>query len=354
MDGQKLHVTISTGTLLKTILVLTLAWLLFLLRDVALIVLTAVVISSAVEPGVRAMTRRRLPRVLAVLILYLFMFSAFFLLFYFFFPSVLKDFGTFAASLPTYLDTFTQSNAYNTYSNILGLPSSAELSGSDVIASFRSVFDFGAGAGTFSAATKIFGGVFSFVLIIVFSFYFAVVETGVDDFIRIVTPRSHRAYLQDLWKRSQHKIGLWMQGQVILGLLIGVLVYLSLLIFQVPHALVLAVITAMFELIPVFGPILAATPAVIIGFVAGGPVLGITVVIIYVVIQQFENHLIYPQVVTRVVGVPPLLVILALIIGAELAGFLGVILSVPVAATLQEFVKDIESGRLAEHVKNAA
>lgn len=354
MDDRNLHVTITTGTLLKTIVVLTLAWLLFILRDVVLIVLTAVVISSAVEPGVRAMTRRRLPRVLAVLLLYLFMFSAFFLLFYFFFPSVLKDFSTFAASLPTYLDTFTHSNAYITYSSILGLPSSAELAGSDVIASFRGLFDFGIAGNTFSAATKIFGGLFSFILIVVFSFYFAVVETGVDDFIRIVTPRSHRAYLQDLWKRSQHKIGLWMQGQVILGLLIGVLVYLSLLIFQVPHALVLAVITAMFELIPVFGPILAATPAVIIGFVAGGPVLGITVVIIYVVIQQFENHLIYPQVVTRVVGVPPLLVILALIIGAELAGFLGVILSVPVAATLQELVKDIETGRLAEHVRNAA
>ena len=354
MDAPKFNVTISTGTLIKTIVVLTLAWLLFVLRDVALIVLTAVVISSAVEPGVRAMTRHKMPRVAAVLVLYIFMFSLFFLLFYFFFPSVLKDFGTFAASLPNYLDTFTQSNAYTAYSSILGLPSSAAISGSDVIQSFRGMFDLGAGSNTLSAATKIFGGLFSFILIVVFSFYFAVVETGVDDFIRIVTPRQHRAYLQDLWKRSQHKIGLWMQGQVILGLLIGVLVYLSLLIFQVPHALVLAVIAALFELIPVFGPILAAIPAVMIGFVAGGPVLGITVVIIYVVIQQFENHLIYPQVVTRVVGVPPLLVILALIIGAELAGFLGVILSVPVAATLQELVKDFESGRFAEHGKHVA
>ena len=354
MEDRSLHVTISTGTLLKTIVVLALAWLLFVLRHVVLIVLTAVVISSAVEPGVRAMVRRRIPRVLAVLLIYLFMFGMFFLLFYFFFPSILKDFGTFAASLPSYLDSFTKTSAYTAYSNILGLPSSAEISGSDVIMSFRSAFDLGLSDNTFATATKIFGGVFSFILIVVFSFYFAVVETGVDDFIRIVTPKTHRDYLLGLWKRSQHKIGLWMQGQLILGILIGVLVYLSLLIFQVPHALVLAVITAFFELIPVFGPILAATPAVIIGFVAGGPVLGITVVIIYVVIQQFENHLIYPQVVTRVVGVPPLLVILALIIGAELAGFLGVILSVPVAATLQELVKDIETGRLAKHEQEVA
>jgi predicted PurR-regulated permease PerM len=321
---------------------------------VVLIVLTAVVISSAVEPGVRSMVRRRIPRVAAVLVIYLGLIATFFLLFYFFFPSVLKDFATFAASLPTYLDTFTQSSAYTAYSSILGLPSAADLSGGDVINSFRGMFDLGVGSNTLSAATKIFGGVFSFVLIVVFSFYFAVVETGVDDFIRIITPHKHRTYVQDLWKRSQHKIGLWMQGQLILGLLIAVFVYLSLLILQVPHALVLALIAALFELIPVFGPILSAVPAIIIGFVSGGPVLGLVVLGVYVLIQQFENHLIYPQVVTRVVGVPPLLVILALIIGAELAGVLGVILSVPVAATLQELVKDMESGRLAEHEKHVA
>lgn len=137
-----------------------------------------------------------------------------------------------------------------------------------------------------------------------------------------------------------------MQGQLILGVLIAVLVYLSLTILQVPHALVLAVIAGIFEIIPVFGPILAAIPAVIIAFVSGGPLFGLVVAGIYILIQQFENHLIYPQVVTRVVGVPPLLVILALIVGANLAGFLGIILSVPVAAMLQEFVSDIEAGRL--------
>ncbi len=354
MEDRHMHVSITAGTILKTVCVLVGAWLLFLLRDVALIVFTAVIISSAVEPGVRAISRRGIPRVAAVLALYVGLFSMFFLLFYFFFPSVLKDFGTFAASLPSYLETLSQSNAYNTYSNILGLPSVTSLSGGDVIESFQSTFALGAGSDPLATAGKIFGGLFSFILIVVFSFYFAVVETGVDDFLRIVTPRRHRTYVLDLWKRSQHKIGLWMQGQLILGVLIGVLVYLSLLIFQVPHALVLAVIAALFELIPVFGPILAAVPAVIIGFVAGGPVLGITVAVIYILIQQFENHLIYPQVVTRVVGVPPLLVILALIVGGELAGVLGVILSVPVAATLQELVRDIETGRFAHRDESEA
>jgi len=72
--------------------------------------------------------------------------------------------------------------------------------------------------------------------------------------------------------------------------------------------------------------------------------------VLYAVLQQFENHLIYPLVVTRVVGVPPLLIILALIVGAELAGFLGILLSVPAAAVIQELVRDIESGKLREQL----
>ena len=106
-----------------------------------------------------------------------------------------------------------------------------------------------------------------------------------------------------------------MQGQLILALIMGVLVYLGLTVLGVKHALLLAVIAAVFEIIPVFGPTLAAVPAILIGFVDGGFPIGIAVILLYIIFQQFENHLIYPLVVTRVVGVPPLLVILGLIIG---------------------------------------
>ena len=94
-----------------------------------------------------------------------------------------------------------------------------------------------------------------------------------------------------------------------------------------------------------FGPILAAVPAVALSFLDGGLTLGLLVIALYVIVQQFESHLIHPLVVTRVVGVPPLLVILSIIVGAQLAGFLGILLSVPIAATIQELVKDVKTGR---------
>lgn len=352
MSDKHLNISITAGTVLKIVVILVVAVLLFKLRSVVLIVLTAIVIASAVEPGVRAFTRRKMPRILGVISVYALLFGTFFVIFYFFLPSVLEDFATFAANIPNYLASITSSGAFDTYTNILGLPSASSISSGDIMTSVREALNLGSVSGNaFGAVSHIFGGVFSFVLIIVFSFYFAVVETGVDDFLNIVTPKSHKAYVAGLWRRSQHKIGLWMQGQLLLGVIMGVLVFLLLTIFQVPHALVLAVIAGCFEIIPVFGPILAAVPAVAIAFAAGGPQLGIIVVFIYLIAQQFENHLIYPQVVTRVVGVPPLLVILALIVGAELAGFLGIILSVPAAATLQELVKDLQEGKLPWQTK---
>jgi predicted PurR-regulated permease PerM len=166
--------------------------------------------------------------------------------------------------------------------------------------------------------------------------------------LRVVTPTQHQAYVLNLWKRSQTKIGKWMQGQLILGVIVGVLLYLGLTILGVPNALLLAVLAALFELIPVFGQFLAAIPAVAIGFVDGGVTGALLVAGLYIVVQQFEAHLIYPVVVKKVVGVPPLMVILSLIVGAKLAGFLGILLSVPIAGAIQELVADIDRRKARE------
>lgn len=338
---RPLSISITAGTVVTSLIVLAVAWVLFYLRDLVLVVLTAIVIASAIEPAVVALERRGLPRLIGVMSLYAVLFGFFLGMFYFFLPSILEDFATFVTSLPTYLEAFSRTGAFDTYARILGLQAAPQLTVEAFNGGLQGVL--GVFGNAFTAASTVFGGFLSFILILVFSFYFAVAGTGVDDFLNVVSPVKYQAYVLDLWRRSQHKIGLWMQGQLLLAVIIGVLVYLSLTILGVKHALLLAVIAAVFELIPVFGPVLAAVPAVLVGFVDGGPTMGLLVVALYIILQQFENHLIYPLVVTKVVGVPPLLVILALIAGGKLAGFLGVLLSVPLAAVLQELVKDFQT-----------
>jgi predicted PurR-regulated permease PerM len=263
---------------------------------------------------------------------------------YFFLPPLLSDLSDFLSTLPEYLNIF---QAPITGSPLLPLIGGEFSNGFTLQETITVVQDLlkSASQGIFTTVSTVFGGVFSFILIVVFSFYFAMQETSVGDFLRVITPLRHQAYVINLWKRSQHKIGLWMQGQLLLALVVGVLVYLGLAILNVKYALILAFIAAILELIPVFGPVLAAIPAILVAFAAGGTTPALLVTGLYVIIQQFENHLIYPLVVTKVVGVPPLLVILALIIGANLAGFLGMILSVPAAAVAQEIVADIQKRR---------
>ena len=341
--------SITTGTIIKTLVVLAGAWILFYLRDVVLVVLTAVVIASAMDPAVRAFMRWKLPRILAVILLYILVIGFVMGMLYVFVPSILSDFTSFLSALPSYLDLLNRIGAYNEYAAIFGLPSATSVSPSDLVTQAQSSIQLtGFFGNAFGTAATLFGGLFSFVLILVLSFYFTMSETGVDDFLYVITPRRYRAYMLDLWERSKRKIGLWMQGQLLLGLIMGVLVYLGLTILGMKysidlHPLLLAVLAAFFELIPVFGPTLAAVPAILIGFAGGGLTVGILIIALYIILQQFENHLIYPLVVTKVVGVPPLLVILGLIVGAKLAGFLGILISVPVVATLQELVRDMNT-----------
>jgi len=186
-----------------------------------------------------------------------------------------------------------------------------------------------------------------FILIVVLSFYFAVQEEGIEGFLRTVTPLAQEEYVIDLWHRSQKKIGLWMQGQIMLSVLVGVLIYLGLLIIGIPYALLIGLFTAVMEIIPIFGSFVAAVPAIAIAFTTGGTTLAVIVAGLYIVVNQFEAHLIYPLVVKKIVGVPPLLVIVAMVAGGELAGFLGLLLSIPLAAILQEFVGDLDKGRRA-------
>lgn len=347
MEGKSVAISITAGTIFKAVLILAAAWLIFELQNLVLVLLTAIVLASAIEPAVITLGRWGIPRILAVLMVYLLLFGTFFSVFYFFVPSLFGDLTALVVSLPAYLDTFNQWGIFDKYSQIFG-PQGAPTISTDYLIESMKGFLGAAGmfGNAFSAVANVFGGVFSFFLIIIFSFYFAVLRTGVEDFLRVVTPDGYQEYILDLWERSRHKIGLWMQGQLILAIIVGVLVYLGLTILGVKHALLLAVIAAMFEIIPVFGPILAAVPAIAIAFVGGGFTLGVLTIALYVIVQQFESHLIHPLVVTRVVGVPPLLVILALIIGAQMAGFLGILLSVPIAAIVQELAKDIRERRV--------
>jgi len=305
------------------------------------------VVASAVEPAIRWFGKNKVPRIPAVVMIYVALGVAVAGIFYVFVPIFLEETANLISASPQYLKSLELWTSQTVGIEIFK-PDTESLSIGELATGARSLVGDVSGS-VFNTLSTVFGGALSLVLIVVLSFYLAVQKNGIANFLKVITPYKYHKYAIDLWERSQAKIGKWMQGQLLLVVVIGMLVYLGLTILGVRNALLFAILAGILEIIPIFGPILAALPVIAISFVDGGLTQSLMVVGLYVIIQQFENHLLAPIVINKVVGISPVLVIIALIIGAQIAGFLGLILSVPISAALMELVNDVrEKHRVLE------
>lgn len=332
---EKRRMIITTGSWLRGVLVVAMVAALWIIRDIVMVILASIVIASAVEPAAVWAKRRGIPRLPSIIAVYVILGLLFAGLFYFLFIPLVSEVSGFVLQFPEYVSSLDGSSRFG-----------SSFSVDDILVQMNNLLG-SLSQGVLSSASLFFGGITSFILIIILSFYLAVQEDGVGKFLKIITPWRQEKYIINLWDRSRQKIGFWMQGQLLLAAIIAVLVYLGLLLLQVPHALLLAVTAGIFEIIPLFGPIIAAIPAILIAFGDGGMTLALLVAGLFLIIQQFENQLIYPLVVKKVIGVPPMVSILALLIGGKLAGFLGILIAVPLAAILMEFLSDIERQKSA-------
>jgi predicted PurR-regulated permease PerM len=348
MEHREQIINISLGTIIKSVLVLLFFGLLFFLKDLVFVLLLSIVIASSIEPGTQWFIKRKIPRLFSVIFIYISIVLIFVGIMFFLLIPLLSESSDFLRNFPTYFNAVTISDTLNnndffSQQSILNFTNNINLE--RVIFQINSIIT-NVSSNAFGTVTTFFGGILSFFLMVILSFYLAVEEDGVGKFLKAITPIKHEKYVISLWKRSQRKIGFWMQGQLILAFIVGTLVYLGLLIINVPNALLLATLAAAFEIIPLFGPILASIPAIAISFVTGGLPLAGIVAGLYIIIHQFENQLIYPLVVKKIVGVSPIVSILALAVGWQLAGFVGLILSVPIAAVIIEFFDDFEKDKI--------
>lgn len=339
-DIQHLH--ISTGTMVRFLAILLLVGVVYLIRDILIALVFAIIVASAMEPALEWLKQQRVPKILGVILLYLtFALVAFFLV-YLVLPLLLEEFRGVTLTYPT-----LQEQVLSGLERAEGLPFSPFLTEnlSEFLSSSSGYLETLSG-GIINFASAVFGGILSFVLIVVFSFYLAAQEKGIESFLRLVTPLKYEPYIVDLWERSQRKLGRWFRSQMLLGAIVGVLIFFGLTLLGVRHAMVFAVIAALFEVIPIVGPILAAVPAVAVAFFTS-PFLGVLTIVLYFVVQQIESQVIVPVVMKKAVGLSPLLVVLALLIGAKIGGIFGILLAVPVTAILAELVNDWDKKKRA-------
>lgn len=322
---------------------IVLLYTIYLIRDVLLLLYVSGIFAIGFSPIVRYIERqrvgligRRLPRWLAILILYLFIISAIVGLCALIFPPLVAQARAFWEHLP---DLLARGQAFLIERGFLQrqlsmqeLAQRAPGTGGDTVGRL------------IGAAWGFFGGIFGLFTILILTFYLLVEADAIrSSFLRLF-PRGRRSQVANASAEVTVKVSAWLNGQLLLAAIIGSTAAIGLWLIGVPYFYVLALIAAVGEMVPIVGPIIAALPAIAVASSVSGST-ALWVALFFFAQQQVENHLLVPKIMERQVGISPAVVIVALLIGGSLLGVMGAILAVPTAAIFQVIYQELERRR---------
>lgn len=329
---EKISVHITTKTLLTILGIVVGVFVAWKLKNFLMIVILSVIIASFVEAGVKTFKKIKIPRYVSVFVLYILGFFILGGIVYLITPLFIRELSQFIDLFPKnsslvkligpLADNGFTSGTFQEILNTRNLTTGS----SDVVAVMQSIF----------------GGLMNFFLVVIISFYLAIQEKGVEQFLRVITPEKYEIYVVGLWERVDRKIGYWFGGQVLVALLVGIITYIGLFILGVPYALILAALAALFVFIP-FGTAFSVAPAVVLGYLGGGVSLAVQIFVFYGIVHYIESYFFTPYILHRTIGMPMLVIILAIIACFELFGLVGVVIAVPVAVLILELVYDYGS-----------
>jgi predicted PurR-regulated permease PerM len=318
---------------------LLLVWLLFSVRRVLLLLYVAGLLAVGFSPIVRQIERRRgqrkrrLPRWAAILVLYLGVMLTIAGMLSILVPPLIEQARALWANLPELVSRGQETlRRWGIWSGELSWAELARSLPSPELAI----------TGVFSALQSLLGVIGALVTVFVLPYYLLIEADDLHKTFLSLFAEERRPQVARISRTVTEKVGAWLGGQLLLALVIGSTAALGLKLLGVPYFWVLALVAAIGEMIPVVGPILAAIPAILVGLTVS-PQTGM-VVAAYFALQQFiENNFLVPRIMERQVGVSAITVVVALLIGTELLGFVGALLAVPTAAIaqvlFQEFMK---------------
>ncbi|OGI67934.1 hypothetical protein A2738_03750 [Candidatus Nomurabacteria bacterium RIFCSPHIGHO2_01_FULL_42_15] len=341
-------ISITTGTMVRAILVLLVVFLIWFLRDLVLVVLTSIVIASFVESAVPYFNKLHMHRVVGIVVLYIFSLTILAGVFYLFAPLLITEIYNFSNFISAYIpgvsffDFFKNEEFSGAKDIISSLGNNFSISS---LFSVSKAFVLNLSGGFFQTVSVAFGSFFNFILIVIISFYLTIQEKGIENFLRLIFPIDQEDYVVDLWERSRRKIALWMKGQVVLGVVVGVLIYLVLSLLGIEYALLFAIIGGIMEMVP-YGILVSMIPVFSFSYLTSGLSSALVVAGAYFIIHQFEVFLFAPLIIKKIVGLSPIVIILSALIGFELSGFWGLVLAIPAAVIVMEFLSDLEKRKI--------
>lgn len=313
---------ISHRTIIFTFFFIIFMLFLWQIRTILFSLLIAFIVMSALKPLVNALVKVGLPRFLSALTIFLFFIVFFILVVFLILPPLANETILLVKNLPYYLNLILPDQNLNLDFNFL----SQQLIG--LTNSF------------FQIIKTVFSNVVFFISTLFFSYYLVLEEDAIKKILIKFSDEKNAHFINELLNKVEKRLGNWFWGELWLMSIVGSLTYIGLILLGMPYAVPLAVLAGLLEVIPNFGPVVSTIPALIIGL-SRSPFLFFANLSLYFIVQQLENNLIVPLVMKKAVNLNPLITLLSLLIGGEIAGVLGVLLAVPTTLIIETILIEI-------------
>ncbi|MBI4101739.1 MAG: AI-2E family transporter [Candidatus Nealsonbacteria bacterium] len=330
MTNEERTLDISWGTILKIAVAFLVFYLIFLVRDILILVIFALIISILFNPAIAFLQKRKVPRVMAASLVYILVFGFLGFFIYLIVPIFIFEIQQFSQFFPQYFEKLAPPL------KDLGI---AAFDNFEVFLASLGQWLLRASANVFSAISAVFGGIFSTLTIFTIAFFLSLEEKGLDRMVALLSPKRYEAYILDILHRSETKVSAWFGSRILACLFVGVATFLACKILSIKYAISFAFLAGVLNIIPFIGPLITAL-LVFLFTALDSLSRGIIIVIIFSLIQQLEGNILTPILSKRLVGLPPILVLIALMVGGKLWGILGGILAIPLAGVIFEFLRD--------------
>ncbi len=334
MNNKNLTIEISPKTIFTTIAIVLFLLVAWKLQGIIFALIISVILMSGFAPLVDWFEKKGINKVVAVFLTYILAIGALGLILFTILPPLIIQTREFFKDLPFYVTSVSDS---------LNNSQISEINSDDVVQILSGRVEALLGE-VLGLILNVFTGFLTFITVAIFTFYLLLEKDKIKQNVFHFFPHLQKERVTSVVHRIDEKLGAWLRGQFVLMVIIGITTWIGLSLLRIEFALPLAVLAGLLEVIAIIGPIVAAVPAIIIALVQfGSPVPALGVAALYILIQQLENNLIVPKLMEKAVGVHPLVIILALLVGGSLFGIIGAALAVPIAATTQVLIEDIHS-----------
>lgn len=349
---ESVLVVFSVNSVAKSTLavigILVLVYFLYLIKNILLIFLISLFLASVFNPGVDFFERYKIPRPLGLIILYILVFALLTFLIGSLVPIIIEQITDIASNLSGYVNNLFNGNTKLPFDEEI-MPYFNELWSSvdrqQIVTTIKkSLETIGSQLGNWTgnalgAILTVSAGILNMVMVFFITFFIVIDNKNLHKFFLSLFPSKHGAYLSQRIHTIQEKIGDWIRGQLLLGISMGIITFIAFWILGIKYATTLAIISAISEFIPYVGPLITFSSAALIAInQSTGTFLWL--ILVYVIIQTIEGNILVPLIMSRSVGINPIIVILAMLIGWQFLGILGMIIAIPVAKIISLFVED--------------